>query len=122
MDPARARPVSHALPALEGGGVLARTLAKSRSILQQPPRELIDRIAQRLSRRRGQWRLVRGFDPAAATEKIDVCRAVALAKADRSYDFFSGSFFCRSRITFQSSSPCARQIVRKCPRSVTLPR
>src|SRR6266404_5188804 len=68
MDQTGSRIISNALPAREGGGLLARTLAESRSKLQQSPREFVGRITAGLSRRGGESGLDRQSDSARVAE------------------------------------------------------
>src|SRR5439155_16360256 len=64
MDQARSRTFSDALSAHQSCGLLARTLAEPRSVIQQLARKFFRRITQRISRRRRASGLVGQFDPA----------------------------------------------------------
>src|ERR1700730_15928851 len=74
MDQTRAGTFPQPLSARQSGRLLARALAKCRSILQQLACEFLGRIAQRLPRRRGAPRLAWGFDAASAAQEV-ICHS-----------------------------------------------
>src|ERR1700730_18051977 len=77
MDQTRVGTFPQPLSARQSGRLLARTLAKCRSILQQSAGEFFSRIAQRLPRRHGASRLAWGFDAAsAALHEIEMTMSI----------------------------------------------
>ena len=101
-------------PRVKGGNLLARALAESGSNLQQPARQFVGRIAQRLSERRRPSGLAGKFDSASAGKRNGRPRSgVILLLVDRALrarwqsgpESFSGRFVNIARRSARSTYP-----------------
>src|SRR5438105_15756566 len=87
VDQTRPRSFSYPVSAHQSGCLLARALAKSRSVVQQLARQFFGRIIECVSRRRSESRLVRQFDSAGYSEVECKIARWAIAQWRESFKF-----------------------------------